>query len=620
VTFKPPAEGTPGVSATAVDVSVATVADLRALTPVTATGYWLSEVGKEGHWRVDLTDTTSADDGGTILVTANGARLKRVIQGSYYRPEWFGAKGDWADDATTASIGTGTDDTAAFQACATAIMAADASGMELRAAYLLTGTVYVTPSPDSNRAKPFAVKGITGNPMTYRGRGARIVRRTSGDCFRVNLDSSGNAVLAAGTQYFGFSLENVSFVGKSATGTPTTTVTGIVGVRAFRTRMTVRNVAGVRVDDVVYQPDADASANDNYCDQSTYDNVRIISSTRGGLRLRKNDGGRVAGFYYEGPFSTAVSGLELSFGTAVEVKNIVAYTDPTGAPDTGSAYSPAAGSALISLDHVNAVKITGVHSERQMAFECLIDNNGCANTKVENITTLYAGRTFVKHRGGSRYLRVEDWNCTEDRQASTYDVDISGSSTDLTWERVYLTNYTGGAVRSISVNGTQAVTDDSADGKFSAPYKVYGDSNQTLAHDGAYQLNPITANRNASLSAPVRPGQQVIAINRNRTSFAWNIVGSQPLRPDGNLMTAFPNMTTTITHVGRASSRCSLAGGGRLLDATRQFRQPPRTVGKTGRAVEVHGDDDAGSRRLQRCADRSDCPACAYERRVPCVP
>lgn len=68
-----------------------------------------ADAGMEGEWKVDLSDTTSADNTGTVLVTDRGVRLKRVHSG-YVDVRWFGAKLDY-----DSSTGTGTDDTAAWQ-------------------------------------------------------------------------------------------------------------------------------------------------------------------------------------------------------------------------------------------------------------------------------------------------------------------------------------------------------------------------------------------------------------------------------------------------------------------------------------------------------------------------
>lgn len=73
------------------------------------TGYLVTKApsGIGGMFVRDDSDITSADNGGTIIVAANGKRWKRAFSGPA-NVLWFGAAGDW--DGTT-----GTDDTAAVQ-------------------------------------------------------------------------------------------------------------------------------------------------------------------------------------------------------------------------------------------------------------------------------------------------------------------------------------------------------------------------------------------------------------------------------------------------------------------------------------------------------------------------
>lgn len=67
-------------------------------------GYYAAGDGGDGLFYVDKDDTTTADNGGTVIVANDGTRLKRV---SYCGPRGFGAKGDWNGS-------TGTDDTTAI--------------------------------------------------------------------------------------------------------------------------------------------------------------------------------------------------------------------------------------------------------------------------------------------------------------------------------------------------------------------------------------------------------------------------------------------------------------------------------------------------------------------------
>ncbi len=78
-----------------------TIAQIRAFTGVLPnTNFYTTDLGQEGNWYYDATDTTSVDNTGTILVTADGKRIKRVFD--YVSFEMFGAKGDGVADDTTA--------------------------------------------------------------------------------------------------------------------------------------------------------------------------------------------------------------------------------------------------------------------------------------------------------------------------------------------------------------------------------------------------------------------------------------------------------------------------------------------------------------------------------------
>jgi len=79
-----------------------TIAQIRALTGILPNiSFYTTNINQEGFWYYDATDTTSADNTGTVLVTADGKRIKRVVNGNIY-PEWFGAIGDAVTDDASA--------------------------------------------------------------------------------------------------------------------------------------------------------------------------------------------------------------------------------------------------------------------------------------------------------------------------------------------------------------------------------------------------------------------------------------------------------------------------------------------------------------------------------------
>lgn len=69
---------------------------LRAYTG-RALGVRITSAGIAGIFQLDTTDTTSADNGGTIIVDASGRRWKRLFA-SQLNVKWFGAKGDGVTD------------------------------------------------------------------------------------------------------------------------------------------------------------------------------------------------------------------------------------------------------------------------------------------------------------------------------------------------------------------------------------------------------------------------------------------------------------------------------------------------------------------------------------------
>lgn len=99
------------------DLIVNSISALRAVdktkfTQVFVTGYYVAGDGGGGQYWYDGADTTSADNGGTIIVAADGGRWKLAYVGSISVKQ-FGAKGDGV-----------TDDAPSFLAATTAVSSA----------------------------------------------------------------------------------------------------------------------------------------------------------------------------------------------------------------------------------------------------------------------------------------------------------------------------------------------------------------------------------------------------------------------------------------------------------------------------------------------------------------
>ena len=97
---------------------VSTLNDLKAVVKgsfvqVSTMGYFSIGDGGDGTYTYDSTDTTSVDNGGTIIVATDGGRYK-LVYGKYVHLEQFGAIGN-----STGVTNSGTDNTARIQAAVT---------------------------------------------------------------------------------------------------------------------------------------------------------------------------------------------------------------------------------------------------------------------------------------------------------------------------------------------------------------------------------------------------------------------------------------------------------------------------------------------------------------------
>ena len=154
--------------------------------------------GIAGMFVLDAADATTADNGGKVIVTADGKRFKRAGNGAI-DVQWFGAKGDWNGT-------TGADDTAAIQAaidaCIQATDVAMAAGgaqatgggtvifPQTGAGYRITASLNVTKKKIRllGPAKLILSDGVTGLAFQYAGSNAH-----SG-CVVEGLDFVGGAV------------------------------------------------------------------------------------------------------------------------------------------------------------------------------------------------------------------------------------------------------------------------------------------------------------------------------------------------------------------------------------------------------------------------------------------
>ncbi len=167
--------------------------------------------GGFGYFDLDTADTTSADNGGTVLVDASSRRWKRRVQDGVIYAVWFGVKADWNGT-------TGTDNALPMQK---ALAAVPASRGEL---VFPPGNIMYTQMFSVNRSN-ITVRGA-GNrvthfvPRTITSKAAMEVNNGSWD-YTTNTYTLG-----------GSSFGHVIMRDFSIDGTDTTSSTGIVFARA----------------------------------------------------------------------------------------------------------------------------------------------------------------------------------------------------------------------------------------------------------------------------------------------------------------------------------------------------------------------------------------------------
>ena len=164
-----------------------------------------------GYFYLDNSDTTSLDNGGTILVDSNGGRWKRKIVNNVILAEWFGVKADW--DGTT-----GTDNAMPMQK---ALAAVPASSGEL---VFPAGNIMYTQMFSINRSN-ITVRGA-GNRVTHFVPHT-IASKAAMEVNNGSWDYSTNTYTLSGSSFGHTILRDFSMDGTSTTGS-----TGIVFARA----------------------------------------------------------------------------------------------------------------------------------------------------------------------------------------------------------------------------------------------------------------------------------------------------------------------------------------------------------------------------------------------------
>jgi hypothetical protein len=201
---------------------------LRAYTG-RASGANITSGGVAGRFQRDAGDTTSADNGGTIIVDGSGRRWKRLFAGDV-NVMWFGATGN----------GT-TDDTTAIQRAINFIKSVTGGTLYFPNGTYSVGSVYTLPSGGSYLDQYMIDVSNTVN-LTLRGESKSAVIRLKNHFLDGGVDAQSNAHIFSGSAASGFTLDGLFFDLNGATNlTPAGKIRNSIAVRIQNgDRLTVR--------------------------------------------------------------------------------------------------------------------------------------------------------------------------------------------------------------------------------------------------------------------------------------------------------------------------------------------------------------------------------------------
>jgi hypothetical protein len=235
-------------------------------------GYTAINDGGEGFFQYISTDTTSADNGGTIIVDASGHRYHRADAGNI-NVKWFGAKGDGV-----------TNDTAAIQA-------ADTYARSFGGTVFFPGDTYMVSQ----------LVLYTGSNWRGVGRNATTIKQIVGSNTDLIYGNNSNANWGSTSPTLivdGFELQEVTLNGNWNAGAGNTSGSGIACycARPILRDVFITNCAqyGIRTEYI----DSSAGGDDTFTMEGFLENIRI-------------DTVGMYGWWNNGPHDTITIGMDI---------------------------------------------------------------------------------------------------------------------------------------------------------------------------------------------------------------------------------------------------------------------------------------------------------------------
>jgi hypothetical protein len=465
-----------------------TIAQIRVISGILPNNnFYVTDLGKEGEWYYDPTDTTSNDNTGTVLVTADGKRIKRSFISNELNITWFinnklakhyssgisittgtnvlnvaGANFDSSfigskiklyaggvggtfliatitavNSATQVLLSTnsaltltnqkgiigGFDETLSFQKAIDILNEQGGKLIVPQGRYYIDGTVYIKPI---NMSVPISIEGQ--NDMVLQDAWA-----TSAYGVSILKNTAGDVFRVnmneSGLGIITYPGQYVGFSVKNISFIGDDVTSGINAFNIFRSRVNIQNISSHRIDYVVKQLATDiAGVNPTYCDMSLYKNIRVQQSKLGGLMLRYSDNSTISELYFEGGDTNSKHMLEV-----YNTSSIFGYNFLHGVMNNEQ---NTAGSALVKLEQVFGGVFVGFHSE-SCNFENIFYIVNCGAIKVSGLqTTLERNNAFKL--SAIKGLTVDAWYDYTDISVGSYDIDFgtNNSNRDITWNNI----------------------------------------------------------------------------------------------------------------------------------------------------------------------------------------
>jgi len=345
-----------------------TIAGIRALSGALPTNYFsTTDLGQEGEWYYDSGDILTNDNTGTVLVTSDGKRIKRIYSG-YINVRWFGTKAD----------GTTPDNTA------------------IQNALNLAGPIFI---PAGNYAiDPTHGLKVKSNTCLVLDKNAVLTTtpQSGASLYEViQLDTVSNITIKGGT-IVGDRLTHSGTLGEHGHGLAIFCSTNVIV-----NNMAVNNCAG----DGIYVGASDTSSTIS-CKNLTFNNVSLDNNYRNDMSITFADGVFIADSYFTNANGTAPqAGIDLEPNAYSVIKQVVKNVTITNSFFTGN-------------------RIYGILLTKQST--CIIDNIHISNNSIIN-----NGENGMYITGVTNSLFTDNFDSDNGwDSALNADVNIDNGSTD----------------------------------------------------------------------------------------------------------------------------------------------------------------------------------------------